>query len=733
MELNDVQRRAVEHPGGPLLVLAGAGSGKTRVLTGRIAHLVREQGVPPWSILAFTFTNKAAREMKERAARLLAPVGAGAGPGPEPEADPGLGVWLGTFHGTCVRILRRHAELLGYPKAFVIYDTDDQRSLLKEILREQGSDDRRLTPAGAGSRISRLKNEGITPDAFAAQASGPLDRQLAAIYASYEKGLRARAAMDFDDLLLHTVRLFDLDPGVHRQYSQRFRHVLVDEYQDTNAIQFDLIERLSRTHRNLAVVGDDDQSIYGWRGADIGNILSFEERYPDATVLRLTQNYRSTRTILRAAHGVVRNNAARKEKELWTENAVGEPLGLHLLPDEEAEGERVVSLLLEEQRLRGRANRDFAVLYRTNAQSRAVENALRRSAIAYQLTGGVSFYERREVKDLLAYLRALVQPRDSVAWYRIVNVPARGIGKTTVDRLRAFADEHGLAVPEALADPRLAGAVGGAAAKKLDGVRRLFEELRPLLAATPAVCLAELTAKVRYREHLLEEDPAEASERIENVEELITGADAYARRTEEPTVEGFLAEVALLTDVDLWEDGEDTVNLMTIHAAKGLEFPVVFLVGMEEGLLPHASSLENPKELEEERRLFYVALTRARERVHLLQASFRRAWNAGGGGASRFLQEIPGDCLAVEESNADDLAYVRRPIRTPRGPRLVRDEEEAAAGKSPVGAWVRHPQFGDGRVVACEGRGERAKLTVQFQRAGTKKILAAFAEWNDAD
>ncbi len=723
MELNDVQRQAVEHPGGPLLVLAGAGSGKTRVLTGRIAHLVKERGVPAWGILAFTFTNKAAREMKERAVRLLG----------TDEKD--LGVWLGTFHGTCVRILRRHAELLGFPKAFVIYDTDDQRSLLKELLRAIGADDRRLTPAGAGSRISRLKNEGITPEAFEAQASGPLDVQLAGVYKGYEKALRDRAAMDFDDLLLYTVRLFDLDPVVHRQYADRFRHVLVDEYQDTNSIQFDLIERLSSTHRNLLVVGDDDQSIYGWRGADVGNILSFEDRYPDATVLRLTQNYRSTRTILRAANHVVKNNAARKEKELWTENAVGEPLGLHVLPDEEAEGERVVSLLLEEKRLKGRANRDFAVLYRTNAQSRSVENALRRSAIAYQLTGGVSFYERREVKDLLAYLRALSQPRDTVAWYRIVNVPSRAIGKTTLDRFRDFAAAEGLLVPDALRHPRLADAVGAAAAKKLTEVGRLFEGMAPLLSLSPAACLTELVAKIRYREYLLEDDPVDAAERIENVEELITGADAYQRRAEEPTVDGFLAEVALLTDVDLWEDGEDTVNLMTIHSAKGLEFPVVFVVGMEEGLLPHASSLDHPKELEEERRLFYVALTRARERVFLLQAQFRRAWNASGGGASRFLGEIPADCLTVEE--ADPYASTARPTRPARaahGPRLVRDEDQdQSKERSPVGAWVSHPQFGEGQVVACEGRGERAKLTVQFRRAGTKKILAAFAEWSYAD
>ncbi|HKW50712.1 MAG TPA: UvrD-helicase domain-containing protein [Candidatus Eisenbacteria bacterium] len=711
MDLNSVQRQAVEHPGGPLLVLAGAGSGKTRVLTGRIAHLIRERGVPEGAVLAFTFTNKAAREMRARVEALLG------------GAD--LRVWLGTFHATCVRILRRHAESLGYPRGFVIYDTDDQRSLLRELLREAGGEDRALTPAAAGARISRLKNEGVTPEAFEADARGPLDRRLAPIYARYAKGLRDRAAMDFDDLLLYTVRLFDLDEGVHRMYAERFCHVLVDEYQDTNAIQFELIERLCRVHRNLSVVGDDDQSIYGWRGASVENILSFEKRYPEATVLRLTQNYRSTQTILRAANGVVRNNAGRKEKELWTENAVGEPLTLHVLPDEEAEGEKVVSILLEARRRQGRTNRDFVVLYRTNAQSRAVENALRRSAIPYQLTGGISFYERREVKDVLAYLRALVQPRDSISWFRILNVPPRGIGKTTLDRLRDFMEERGLSVPEAIRHPGLAAATGATSARKLVEAGAFFESLRDLTALPPPVCVAELLAKVRFREYLLEENPSEAAERIENVEELIAGAEAYARRAEEPTVEGFLAEVSLLTDVDLWNDADDTVNIMTIHAAKGLEFPVVLVVGLEEGLLPHASSLEDPKQLEEERRLFYVALTRAQSEVRLLHATYRRAWNASGGGISRFVSEIPTDCIVIDQAD---------PWGAPR-PRSIRRPAASTSrqGPSPVGVRVLHPQFGEGVVVACEGMGERAKLTVQFRRAGVKKILAAFAELSHAD
>ncbi|HET9940990.1 MAG TPA: UvrD-helicase domain-containing protein, partial [Candidatus Eisenbacteria bacterium] len=527
MELNPVQRQAVEHPGGPLLILAGAGSGKTRVLTGRVAHLVRERGVHEGSILAFTFTNKAAREMRERVESLL-------------ETDE-LRTWVGTFHATCVRILRRHAELLGFPKSFVIYDTDDQRTLLRELLRDEGGDDRTLTPAGASSRISRLKNEGVTPEAFESQIRSPIDRKLAPVYAKYTKALRDRAAMDFDDLLLFTVRLFDADEDVHRSYAGRFQHVLVDEYQDTNSIQFELIERLSRVHRNLTVVGDDDQSIYRWRGADVGNILSFEKQFPDATVLRLTQNYRSTRTILRAANGVVKHNAGRKEKELWTENEAGNPLTLHVLPDEEAEGEKVVSLLLEARRRDDRSNGDFVVLYRTNAQSRAVENALRRSAIPYQITGGISFYERREVKDVLAYLRATVQPRDTVAWLRVINVPGRGIGKTTVDRLREFMDARGLTVPEALAHPELVQAVGPTSSRKLLEVAHLFESLKPLLTLSPPACVTELVARVRYREYLQEEEPAEAAERIENVEELIAGAEAYARRVEEPSVEGFLA------------------------------------------------------------------------------------------------------------------------------------------------------------------------------------------------
>ena len=719
MELNPVQRQAVEHPGGPLLILAGAGSGKTRVLTGRVAHLVQEAGVPEWAILAFTFTNKAAREMRERVAGLLG-------------KDEDLKVWVGTFHATCVRILRRHAELLGYPKNFVIYDTDDQRSLLRAILREQGSgDDKALTPAGAGSRISTLKNAGITPEEFEARAMSPIERKLAPVYARYARGLRDRAAMDFDDLILLTVRLLDMDEEVARSYSGRFRHVLVDEYQDTNSIQFELIERLSHTHRNLSVVGDDDQSIYAWRGADVGNILSFEERFPDASVLRLTQNYRSTKTILRAANGVVKHNEGRKEKELWTENEAGEPVTLHVLPDEESEGEKVVSILLEQRRSKGRTNRDFAILYRTNAQSRAIENALRRSAIPYQLTGGISFYERREVKDVLAYLRALTQPKDDLSWLRILNVPARGIGKTTVERLQDFMDARRLTIPEALAHPNLAESTGPAAARKLAEVGALFDSMRPLLSLSPPACVAEVVSRIRYREYLAEDDPVEAEERIENVEELIAGAEAYARRVDEPTVEGFLAEVSLLTDVDLWEEGEDSVNMMTIHSAKGLEFPVILVAGLEEGLLPHASSLENPAEMEEERRLFYVALTRAKKEVHLLHATYRRTWNASGGGISRFVSEIPNDCLVVEEEASWGVPRRREPAR--RVPDRVAQDARSGGGKGPIGVRVIHPQFGEGVVVACEGVGERAKLTVQFRRAGTKKILAAFAELSHAD
>jgi len=716
VDLNSVQRQAVEHPGGPLLILAGAGSGKTRVLTGRIAHLVRERGIPQGSILAFTFTNKAAREMRARAQALL--------------GREDLGVWLGTFHATCVRILRRHAELLGYPKNFVIYDTDDQRAVLRDLLKGVGPEDRSLTPAAAGARISRLKNEGLGPEEFQKTAFTVIDRKLAEAYAGYQKALRERGALDFDDLIGHTVRLFDLDEEIHRAYATRFLHVLVDEYQDTNGIQFRLIESLSRIHRNLSVVGDDDQSIYGWRGADVGNILSFEKSFPEATVLRLTQNYRSTQTILRAANGVVRNNTARKEKELWTENGVGERIRVHLAEDEEAEGERMVSLLLETRRVLDLHNKDFVVLYRTNAQSRAVENALRRSGIPYQLTGGVSFYERREVRDLIAYTRALVQPKDSVSWFRVLNVPPRGIGRTTLDRLRAFAEERGLTVPDALAHPELAAAVGPASARKLLEAARLFASLGPIVTISPPAFLAELIAKIRYREYLLEENPAEAPERIENVDELIAGAEAYLRRAEDPSVEGFLAEVALLTDVDLWNDEDDTVNLMTIHSAKGLEFPVVFVVGLEEGLLPHFSSMDDPAQLEEERRLFYVALTRARLRVDLFHATFRRAWNSAGGGSSRFLHELPEDCV---EWAGGEPWRAPRPVSRKRRDDAGSTGAAVRGGASPIGVRVSHPQFGEGIVVACEGRGERAKLTVEFRRAGTKKILAAFAELSHAD
>jgi ATP-dependent DNA helicase UvrD/PcrA len=710
--LNDVQRQAVEHPGGPLLVLAGAGSGKTRVLTGRIAHLIRDRGVDPGSVLAFTFTNKAAREMRERCETLL--------------GAANLRVWLGTFHGTCVRILRRNAELLGYPTQFVIYDTDDQRALLRDLLKSAGVEDRAITPALASARISRLKNEGVSPEEYAKTAFAPVDRRLAPLYAAYRSALRERGAMDFDDLILLTVSLLKLAPEVLRSYAGRFEHVLVDEYQDTNASQFELIERLSSVHRNLVVVGDDDQSIYGWRGADVGNILSFEKSFPDAAILRLTQNYRSTQTILKAANGLIRCNTARKAKELWTENEVGERIRIHRAADEEAEGERVVSLMLEARR-HGAGNREFVILYRTNAQSRAVENALRRSGIPYQLTGGVSFYERREVKDLLAYLRVLVQPLDSISWQRVLQVPPRGIGKTTLERLRAFAEERDLSVPDALSHPEIAITVGAAAARKLADAARFFETLAPLIELGPAACVAELVAAVRYREYLAEENPAEAQERIENVNELIAGADAYARRTEDPSIAGFLAEVSLLTDVDLWDEAEDAVNLMTIHAAKGLEFGVVYIVGLEEGLLPHASSSDDPAGLEEERRLFYVALTRAQKRVHLLHAAYRRSWNAIGGIPSRFLSEIPTDCLEADEETPWGAP------RTGRRAFVGEPSRSSAEGPDPVGVRVCHPQFGEGVVVACEGRGTRAKLTVRFRRAGLKKILAAFAELGHVD
>jgi DNA helicase-2/ATP-dependent DNA helicase PcrA len=709
--LNPPQREAVLTTDGPLLVLAGAGSGKTRVLTHRVAHLIEDCGIPPRRVLAFTFTNKAAGEMKERVAHLL-----GGAP---------RDLWVGTFHATGVRILRHSGPAIGIDRGFVIYDTDDQETLVRRILRDLDMTDRDLSPKAMRSAISSAKNALMGPEAFAAEADGYRAQRIARVYAEYQKRLRAHHALDFDDLIGEPLRLFAERPEIRDSFAERFQYVLVDEYQDTNAAQEQLIENLASGYRNLCVVGDDDQSIYGWRGADVRNILDFETRYPEAKVVRLEQNYRSTGVILAAANAVVRHNQDRKEKTLWTDKGGGDLLQLTVTANEESEAERVVRAVMDETR-RGLTLSELAVLYRTNAQSRALETAFRRATLPYELVGGVAFYQRREIKDLLAYLRIIVNPDDDLSFARILNVPKRGIGNTTLDRLAEHANRESKSLYASLDSVPMSLEFPASARQKLGEFYRLLEELKARVDEPVDVLLKELVERIGYLEYLEADEPETAVERTENVEELVAGARAFVEEGEATDVTSFLSDVALLTDIDRTEEGVEKVWLMTMHNAKGLEFPAVFVTGLEEGLLPHLSSMETDADLEEERRLFYVALTRAKERVHLFAAATRQHWGGPvGAPLSRFVEEIPEELIEVE--------------REPTLPRwgLV-GQDRAPERREPVSSVRRslgivvHPTFGRGDVIEQEGAGPDARLIVIFAGNIKKKIVARYAQWEES-
>ncbi len=708
--LNEPQERAVRHPGGPLLVLAGAGSGKTRVLTSRIAWLISGQQVRPEEIVAFTFTNKAAAEMRERIAALVGST---------------QGMWVGTFHSTGVRILRRFGPEIGIPRNFSIYDYDDQVSVVKEILREMGlGADREATPKKILGRISDAKEAGVSPEELAREARGPLDRRAGQVYGLYEAALARASALDFDDLIVRTLALLRQRPDIEESLSRRFRHVLVDEYQDTNTAQVELVRRLGGVHRNIFVVGDDDQSIYGWRGADPTNILRFEQAFPDAQVVRLEQNYRSTMTILKAANAVIRHNRNRKGKELWSEREPGTLIEWVETADEEAEAELVRGRIARGIEA-GLTTGDFAVLYRTNAQSRALEGALRRSGTPYQLVGGVAFYQRREVKDLLAFLRLLLHPEDDLAFRRICNVPPRGMGATFLEKLDQAARETGLPLQSALfqwADEgRLTGARNAGALQLV----HLLRDLRKLTGEDITLVAEELIERLEYRKYLAQSEPDTAEERVANVNEFVGGAAAFALRAEDPSLEGFLAEAALIADVDRMAEGGERVTLMTAHAAKGLEFPVVFVVGLEEGLFPLTSFSTEPSHLEEERRLFYVALTRAEDQLVLTSTRFRRRYDLSGASMpSRFLAEIPGELLRGAPAPSRGTLPTERPRLQSAAPPAAAEP----AGTSWVGRFLNHAQFGPGRVVEQEGKGSQAKLTVEFAGGVRRKILARYVE-----
>jgi DNA helicase-2/ATP-dependent DNA helicase PcrA len=760
--LNPVQREAAAAPDGPVLVVAGAGSGKTRVLTHRVAFLIAEERVSPFGLLAITFTNKAAAEMKERVAALVGPVA--------------HRMWVSTFHSACARILRREAPVLGMRSSFSIYDQADSVRLTDYVRRDLNLDPKRFPPRRLHAAVSALKNEMVTPEAAADRAFTPPEHQIAEVYREYQQRLLEASAVDFDDLLVLTVRVLREHPDVLARWRARFRYVLVDEFQDTNAAQWEMVRLLTEEHRNVMVVGDTDQSIYRFRGADYRNLLRFEEVFPDATVIVLEQNYRSSQNILDAANAVIANNAARHPKQLWTEQVGGELLTRYHAEDEHDEAAFVAREVERQTSTDGRRFRDFAVFYRTNAQSRVIEEALVRAGVPYRVIGGVKFYDRREVKDALAYLRALVNPDDEVSWRRVVNTPKRGVGDTSVNRIAAYAHDSGITFRDALASAARAGVAG----KALGGIRDLLELMGVIehladggVGATVEAVL-ELTG---YVAELRAEDSIEAEGRVENLRELvgvchefddaldagdvsglpsIAGVGAAADASGDVSipqgldrVQAFLEAISLVTDVDTAEgeaDDQSAVTLMTLHSAKGLEFPIVFLTGLEDGIFPHVRSLGDPDELEEERRLCYVGITRAQERLYLCHAWSRTLFGSTDYyPPSRFLQEIPeelvhmlGEDLRPRRGNgrgsgagAHRDAVVHAAVERGGAPRASAAGAQGARGAEHlglrVGDDVEHEKFGEGVVIELFGDGDKTEALVNFPGAGEKRLLLAWA------
>jgi DNA helicase-2/ATP-dependent DNA helicase PcrA len=704
-DLNPPQRDAVLAGDGPLLVLAGAGSGKTRVIAHRIAHVIGVRGVDPRHVMAVTFTNKAAGEMARRVEALLAPVG----------IRPPL---IATFHSACVRILRRHGEHIGLPRHFTIYDEDDRTALIKECMKEGELADRSFTPSAAGHRISYLKNQMLSVQDALRDARGPWEQKAALVYSRYEKRLKETGAADFDDLLLLVVRLLSEVPEVLAYYRGLWRHVLVDEYQDTNRAQYRIIRLLTDEHRNVCVVGDSDQSIYKWRGADINNILDFEKDFPGTRVVKLEQNYRSTQRILAIAAAVIDNNLQRKEKTLWTRNAEGEPAAVYRGWDEHEEANFVAQGILK-SRAEGVAWDGVAVFYRTNAQSRVLEDALRRARIPYVIVGGVRFYERKEIKDTLAWLRLTINPNDDVAFRRAIQAPSRGVGATTLARLDEVALDQTKPLLALAAAPPVD--VRGKARTGLEDFAATVGRLSGQRGEISPPAFIDLVLQASgYRKALEQDRSPEAEGRLENLEELVAAAEDFTHAAGEATVEAFLDSVALMSDVDELKEAESRVTLMTLHSAKGLEFPVVFLTGLEEGVFPHTRSMGDPEQVEEERRLCYVGITRAEQRLYVSYAVHRRIHGYGVGEPSRFLREMPEEHLT--------LLNASRPEPTFAAAREVpRYEPQEEAWPIKVGARVRHARFGEGLVVGVERDGPDVMVTVGFASVGRKRLSLQYA------
>ena len=740
--LNKPQKEAVFHTEGPLLILAGAGSGKTRVLTHRIAYLIEEKGVNPWNILAITFTNKAAEEMRQRVDSL---VGIGA-----------ESIWVSTFHSMCVRILRRYIDRLGYDNRFTIYDTDDQKTLMKEVCRKTDIDTKRFKERMLLSVISSAKNEMILPEEFELNAGGDfVQLKIAKVYKEYEAQMRANNALDFDDLLVKTVQLLETQPDVRENYQERFRYIMVDEYQDTNTVQFRLVSLLAGKYRNLCVVGDDDQSIYKFRGANIRNILDFEKEFSDAKVIKLEQNYRSVGNVLEVANSVIRNNKGRKEKTLWTDNEKGEKIRLRQF-DTAYDEAQFIAEDIKDETAQGANYSDHAVLYRTNAQSRLLEEKFVAMNIPYKIVGGINFYSRREIKDVLSYLKTIDNGKDDLAVRRIINVPKRGIGLTTINRIQESAAARGIGFYDALSAPDLIPGIGRSASK-LDSFAALIEYFKGRSEESGVTdLLTEVIEKTGYTESLEADDPEELEARVQNIDELVSKAavneESCSDRGERPTLSGFLEEVALVADIDSVAEDRDYVILMTLHSAKGLEFPHVYLAGMEDGLFPSYMSIsgDDPEELEEERRLCYVGVTRAEEKLTLTCARMRlvrgeRQYNS----MSRFIKEMPSALIdtgkreggfsqnvslgekrtySSEVSGYKRSAYAQKPAfaAIQKGSGLMAKKSEGLSYG--VGDRVRHVKFGDGTVTEIKEGGRDYEVTVQFDTAGVRKMFALFAK-----
>lgn len=719
--LNLMQREAVLHTEGPLLILAGAGSGKTRVLTHRIAHLVKDKNIAPWNILAITFTNKAAKEMKERIENLVG-------------AQDSQNMWISTFHSMCVRILRKDIHLLGYDRWFTIYDSSDQKTLIKQIIKNLDYNEKNFPVGTVLGEISGQKNEAITPEEYTKIAGDDFRlSKIAKIYTMYQKQLKENNALDFDDLLMKTYELFKTYPEVLEFYQDKFKYIHVDEYQDTNTVQYQLVKLLAGDIQNLCVVGDDDQSIYGWRGANIRNILDFERDFSGSRAIKLEQNYRSTQNILDAANAVVSNNYGRKSKKLWTENQKGNTIDIYQADTEYQEAEFIANAIIAEILKGERDYRDFAVLYRTNAQSRVLEEKMVSNSIPYRLLGGTRFYERKEIKDLLAYLRVISNPQDDIALQRIINTPKRGIGQATIDRIVQYGLSQGMDFYETARLSKELSVVGNGPATKVVDFILMIDRFRTLASMVSITeLLEEVIDTINYYDYIKQEYSEDADDRIANIGEIISKTATYMKEAEEPSLGGFLEEVTLVADVDNYDENSNSVVLMTLHSAKGLEFPVVFIPGMEEGLFPSFMSLNDGEEgIEEERRLCYVGITRAREKLNLLYSQSRRTYGRlQYSSKSRFLRELPTDLISLN-GNEKAPSYEMPAQGTKYNPFLGVQKKTSKIENIPVvdmdykvGDKVSHIKFGKGVIEELENKNSDLFVTVKFD-SGDKKMLSA--------